>query len=187
MKIKDLHQDVERYLNHDCYCPHEVYSFDGFGYQLFYEDQECEKLGENKNGNNSIIGCVAYPYNDEKIKPQIAVTATIITPNGETIPALTAASPKTKAPTMLIEAPIIAGMRISLSRRISKAIDKIITSATVEKGTPSRCIAKLRSRESGITSALKVIMATYKAGTIIVKIKAVILRILVKLAFTLFS
>ena len=73
MKIKDLHQDVERYLNHDCYCPHEVYSFDGFGYRLFYEDQECEKLGENKNGNNSIIGCVAYPNNDEKIKPQIVL------------------------------------------------------------------------------------------------------------------
>ena len=73
MKIKDLHQDVERYLNHDCYCPHEVYSFDGFGYQLFYEDQECEKLGENKNDNNLVIGCVAYPGNDEKIKPQIVL------------------------------------------------------------------------------------------------------------------
>ena len=73
MKIKDLHQDVERYLNNDCYCPHEVYSFDGFGYQLFYENQECEKLGENKNGNNLVIGCVAYPGNDEKIKPQIVL------------------------------------------------------------------------------------------------------------------
>ena len=49
MKIKDLHKDIERYLLNDCYCPHEVYSFDGFFYQLFYEDQECEKLGENKN------------------------------------------------------------------------------------------------------------------------------------------
>ena len=73
MKIKDLHKDIERYLLNDCYCPHEVYSFDGFFYQLFYEDQECEKLGENKNDNNSIIGCVSYPENDETTKPQIVL------------------------------------------------------------------------------------------------------------------
>ena len=73
MKIKDLHQDVERYLTHDCYCPHEVYSFDGFFYELFYEDQECEKLGENKTDNTLTIGCVAYPNNDEKIKPEIVL------------------------------------------------------------------------------------------------------------------
>ena len=46
MLIKDLHPDVERYLLNDCYCQHEIYSFDGFCYQLFYEDQECEKIGE---------------------------------------------------------------------------------------------------------------------------------------------
>ena len=73
MKIKDLHQDVERYLKHDCYCPHEVYSFDGFFYDLFYEYQECEKLGENKTDNSLTIGCVAYPNNDEKTKPQIVL------------------------------------------------------------------------------------------------------------------
>ena len=73
MKIKDLHQDVERYLNHDCYCPHEIYSFDGFFSQSFYEDQECEKLGENKSDNGLIIGCVAYPDNDEEFKPEIVL------------------------------------------------------------------------------------------------------------------
>ena len=73
MKIKDLHKDVERYLNHDCYWPHEIYSFDGFFSQLFYEDQECEKLGENKSDNCLIIGCVAYPYNDEEFKPEIVL------------------------------------------------------------------------------------------------------------------
>ena len=73
MLIKELHKDVERYLQYDCYCPHEIYSFDGFFYQCFYEDQECEKLGENTTDNSSIIGCVAYPGNDEKIKPQIVL------------------------------------------------------------------------------------------------------------------
>lgn len=71
MKIKELHKDIERYLLHDCYCPHEIYSFDGFFYQCFYENQECEKLGERQIDNKLTIGCVAHPFNDEKDKPQI--------------------------------------------------------------------------------------------------------------------
>ena len=67
MKIKELHPDIERYLNHDCYCPHEVYSSDGFFYQLFYEDQECEKIGENKE----FVCCIAHPDRDENAKPQL--------------------------------------------------------------------------------------------------------------------
>ncbi len=73
MIIKELHSDIERYLNHDCYCPHEIYSFDGFFYQCFYEDQECEKLGEKQTDNSSIIGCVAYPDKDEKERPQVVL------------------------------------------------------------------------------------------------------------------
>lgn len=73
MKIKELHKDVERYLLNDCYCPHEVYSFDGFGYQLFYEDQDCEKIGEKFEDNRGIVGCIAHPSNKEEIKPQVIV------------------------------------------------------------------------------------------------------------------
>ena len=73
MKIKELHKDVERYLQFDCYCPNEIYSFDGFFYQCFYEDQECEKLGEKQSDNSLIIGCVAYPDNDKKCKPQVVL------------------------------------------------------------------------------------------------------------------
>jgi hypothetical protein len=73
MLIKELHKDIERYLRNDCYCPHEVYSFDGFGYQLFYEDQKCERLGEKQTDNSLIIGCVAYPFNDETYKPQVVL------------------------------------------------------------------------------------------------------------------
>ena len=73
MKIKDLHKDIERYLLHDCYCPHEVYSFDGFGYQLFYEDQECEKIGERYEGSYGAVACIAHPYNDESNKPQVVL------------------------------------------------------------------------------------------------------------------
>ena len=63
MKIRELHPDIERYLLEDCYCPHEIYSFDGFYYQLFYEDQDCVKLGElvTENKQGSIIASIALP------------------------------------------------------------------------------------------------------------------------------
>ena len=48
LKIKDLHKDIERYLKEDCYCPNEIYSFDGFFYQCFYAEDECILLGERK-------------------------------------------------------------------------------------------------------------------------------------------
>ena len=73
MLIKELHKDIERYLQHDCYCPNEIYSFDGFGYQLFYENQECEKLGEKQTDDSLVIGCVAYPFNDEKLRSQVVL------------------------------------------------------------------------------------------------------------------
>lgn len=73
MLIKDLHPDVERYLLNDCYCQHEIYSFDGFCYQLFYEDQECEKIGEIHTENDDMVACVAHPSNDKECKPQIVV------------------------------------------------------------------------------------------------------------------
>lgn len=46
MKLKDVHVDIERYLKEDCYCPNEVYSVDGFFYQIVYADAECELLGK---------------------------------------------------------------------------------------------------------------------------------------------
>ena len=38
MKIKELHEDIERYLDEDCYCPNEVYALDGFFYQNYYPE-----------------------------------------------------------------------------------------------------------------------------------------------------
>ena len=49
MILKDVHKDVERYLEHDCYCPNEVYSVDGFFYQLVFADAECEVIGTYPN------------------------------------------------------------------------------------------------------------------------------------------
>lgn len=74
MKIKELHPDIERYLQHGCYCPHEVYSADGFFYQLFYEDQECEKIGEvHIKDVRDAVACLAYPFNEDDKPAQIVV------------------------------------------------------------------------------------------------------------------
>ena len=73
MKIKELHKDIERYLQQDCYCPNEVYSFDGFGYQLFYEEQECELLGYVNKNDSEFVACVAHPFNEIEQKPQIVL------------------------------------------------------------------------------------------------------------------
>ena len=47
VKLGTIHPDIERYLREDCYCPGEVYSFDGFGYQIFGVDDDVIKLGEH--------------------------------------------------------------------------------------------------------------------------------------------
>jgi hypothetical protein len=45
MKLNEVHKDIERYFAEDCYCPHEVYSVDGFCYQLVFGDAECKVIG----------------------------------------------------------------------------------------------------------------------------------------------
>ncbi len=40
-KLKDI-KDMERYLKEDCYCPGEIYGPDGFFFQIFTIDHDCE-------------------------------------------------------------------------------------------------------------------------------------------------
>lgn len=47
MLLKDVHPDVTRYLENDCYCPYEVYSFDGFGYMMFGPETKCRVICQN--------------------------------------------------------------------------------------------------------------------------------------------
>lgn len=56
MILKEIHKDMSRYLKEDCYCPNEIYSPDGFFFQYFYEDEECELLGDVKESN--LIYCI---------------------------------------------------------------------------------------------------------------------------------
>lgn len=69
MIIKELHKDIERYLQEDCYCPNEIYGTDGFGFRHHYADDECNKFLENKE----IITCITEFANKEKMKPMILV------------------------------------------------------------------------------------------------------------------
>ena len=63
-KLKDI-KDMERYLKEDCYCPGEIYSFDGFFYQIFDKEDKCEYIGHRgkdnilTNGNYELMCVVA--------------------------------------------------------------------------------------------------------------------------------
>ena len=54
MLIKELHHDIMRYLENDCYCPGEVYDRTGFFHQIVKGEDECKKFAEG----NGMIACV---------------------------------------------------------------------------------------------------------------------------------
>lgn len=60
MKLCELHPDVERYLEEDCYCPNEVYSVDGFGCMSVYADAECELLGKYTYKGTPVLLVATY-------------------------------------------------------------------------------------------------------------------------------
>lgn len=64
MKIKELHEDIERYLLEDCYCPNEIYGTDGFGFTLHYAEDECEKFVETTD----FVSCITEYSCGEKSK-----------------------------------------------------------------------------------------------------------------------
>lgn len=54
MLFKDVHSDISRYLEEDCYCPNEVYSIDGFFFVLIKDDAECELLDKFEKDGREI-------------------------------------------------------------------------------------------------------------------------------------
>jgi len=67
-KLCDVHPDMRRYLEEDCYCPHEIYDLSGFFYQLFYPEAECKVIAQT----DDITTVVACGFNDDK-DPQCIV------------------------------------------------------------------------------------------------------------------
>jgi hypothetical protein len=64
MKLKDV-LDMEEYLENRCYCSGEIYSSDGFFYQIFKAETECKLLGEN----DDYFVVIAEPFIYGKEKP----------------------------------------------------------------------------------------------------------------------
>ena len=85
-------------------------------------------------------------------RADMAVMASTIIIIGDTIPALTAASPSIRAPTTEIAVPPIFGIRISLSLNISKERSIIRASKKAGKGTLLLCEAKFMSNSKGSIS-----------------------------------
>ena len=74
MKLKDVHPDMERYLYHDCYCPYEVYSFDGMFYELFEPGYECKHVAESDSKVAVVSACKSFDTQSQKNvddKPEI--------------------------------------------------------------------------------------------------------------------
>ena len=89
---------------------------------------------------------------DVKTSPEMAEMAITIIIIGEIIPALTAASPKTKPPKIDTAVPIVEAILISLSLRISN--DTVINRASTKagKGTVNLCDKKFNSKSVVIAS-----------------------------------
>lgn len=47
-RLRDVHPDMERYLEEDCYCPNEVYDLSGFFFELFPPDTECTLVAQSE-------------------------------------------------------------------------------------------------------------------------------------------
>lgn len=78
MQLKDV-LDMHDYLIDRCYCPGEIYDQSGFFYQIFEDDDTCEKLGENNQNialvcKNQILWI--YKENEKYIEEITRVDAT---------------------------------------------------------------------------------------------------------------
>ena len=67
MRIKDVHPDMERYLQEDCYCPYEIYEPTGFFFELFYPDYECLLV---KQADRASVVIAHGSFDKNKKRPQ---------------------------------------------------------------------------------------------------------------------
>ena len=90
MRLKEI-KGVEHYLKNDCYCPNEIYSSDGFFYQIFKPEEDCKYLGVNeshhmvickdqlilfyihKDDNNKIVDSIRYDATKNNIEMAVAI------------------------------------------------------------------------------------------------------------------
>lgn len=71
MKLKDI-LDMEEYLENRCYCPGEIYSGDGFFFQIFKSDSDCKIIGERNDDKYNFIAVISTPSGENQ-KAQILI------------------------------------------------------------------------------------------------------------------
>lgn len=49
MKFGEVHEDMGRFLQEDCYCPGEIYGVDGFFFQVFTVNDECRLIERSED------------------------------------------------------------------------------------------------------------------------------------------
>lgn len=49
MRLGDVHEDMERFLREDCYCPGEIYDLSGLFYIYYTEEDECRPIGSRED------------------------------------------------------------------------------------------------------------------------------------------
>lgn len=74
MQLKDI-LDMKEYLENRCYCPGEIYSDDGFFYQIFDATSECKVIGERNDSIHNFIAIISKPksFNNKEAKAQILI------------------------------------------------------------------------------------------------------------------
>jgi len=73
MKLKEI-LDMSDYLQTKCYCPGEVYSLDGFFYQIFKDEDEYKLIGKCEKENVlTADGCSFIAVISGEESPQVLV------------------------------------------------------------------------------------------------------------------
>lgn len=69
MKLKDI-EGVERYLQEGCYCPGEIYSFDGFFYMMFDGESTCKEVASSDDKIVVVTQSYDYSKNSDSTDPK---------------------------------------------------------------------------------------------------------------------
>lgn len=60
--------NAKEYLQHECYCPNEIYDPTGFGFELFYEDEPCTVIAQSDDYIAVITRCRMNNISPEQSK-----------------------------------------------------------------------------------------------------------------------
>lgn len=71
MKFSDIHPDMERYLQEDCYCPGEIYDVIGFFCIVFGIDDECEMI--ERSDDMTAVVATTYLHGERLKHPQAII------------------------------------------------------------------------------------------------------------------